>query len=55
MAQVLTNTGFPFLDSPIVLQWPDEAMHKTKCEAAEKYQQKKSRGWSEFMIDLGSL
>lgn len=44
MAQVLTNTGFPFLDSPIVLQWPDEATHKTKCEVAENYQQKNLEG-----------
>lgn len=44
LAQVLTNTGFPFLYSPVVLQWPDEAIHKTKCEVAEKYQQKNLEG-----------
>lgn len=57
MAQVLTNTGFPFLDSPVVLQWPDEAMHKTKCEVAKKYQQKNLEGglslwltWAPFKV-----
>lgn len=40
LAQVLTNTEFPFLDSPVVLQWPDEAVHKTKCEVAENTSKK---------------
>lgn len=44
LAQVLANTGFPFLNSSVVLQWPDEAMHKTKHEVAQKYQQKYLEG-----------
>lgn len=26
LAQEMTNTGFPCLSSPVVLQWPDEAV-----------------------------
>lgn len=44
LVQVWTNTGFSLLDSPVVLQWPDEAVHKMKCEVAEKYQQKNLEG-----------
>lgn len=52
LAQVLTNTGFPFLDSPVMLQWPDEAIHKTKCEVAEKYQQKNLEGGLSLWLTL---
>lgn len=38
-AQMLTNTGFPFLVSPATLQWLDVAMQKTRCEVASQYQQ----------------
>lgn len=44
LVQVWTNTGFSLLDSPVVLQWPDEAVHKMKSEVAEKYQQKNLEG-----------
>lgn len=51
---MLSNTGFPFLDFPVVLQWPDEAMQEQDVRELLGTSNKICRG-DLGLTDLGFL